>query len=387
MTPPIVGVPAFSMVALRAVLADLLAELALAQELDELRAEEDADQQRGRAAEQNPAHSALPRPGARRQHRGRIAIGRAGPRSAASVAATRSRPTPREPLTSTVSPSRSSRRRAAPRPPRASASAWPSPRELARASRAASGPTVTSSSTPRACACAPISRCRRGASAPSSSMSPSTATRRAGGRLGQVVDRRAHGHRVGVVAVVDHDDPAGQRAALPAQRREAHLERARAACSPSARAAATAASRLRRLCACANDGRSSIRSPRSSITHAAVLVALAQRHLAAVAEGDRARSSARRCGASSGSRAGTTTLAPRRAGPRSARPSRPRSPRASRAARGAPAPTLTITPTSGSAIAVSSAIWPAPAHRQLEHERLACRPARRAAPAAGRSRC
>ena len=47
-------------------------------------------------------------------------------------------------------------------------------------------------------------------------------------------------------------------------------------------------------------------------------------------------------------------------GPRSARPWPPRSPPASPAARGAPGPTLTITPTSGSAIAVSSAICPAP---------------------------
>ncbi len=46
--------------ALGAVLADLLAELALAQELDELRAQEDADQQGGHAAEDDAAHSALP---------------------------------------------------------------------------------------------------------------------------------------------------------------------------------------------------------------------------------------------------------------------------------------------------------------------------------------
>ena len=38
MMPPIVGVPGLRVVALGALLADVLAELALAQELDELRA-------------------------------------------------------------------------------------------------------------------------------------------------------------------------------------------------------------------------------------------------------------------------------------------------------------------------------------------------------------
>ncbi len=44
------------MVALRPVLADVLAELTLAQELDEAGAEEQADEQRRRAAEQDPPH-------------------------------------------------------------------------------------------------------------------------------------------------------------------------------------------------------------------------------------------------------------------------------------------------------------------------------------------
>ena len=47
-SPPIVGVPAFARCPCGALLADVLAELAQAQELDELRAEEDADQQRRR---------------------------------------------------------------------------------------------------------------------------------------------------------------------------------------------------------------------------------------------------------------------------------------------------------------------------------------------------
>ena len=50
----------------------------------------------------------------------------------------------------------------------------------------------------------------------------------------------------------------------------------------------------------------------------------------------------------------------RRASRRAARPWPPRRPRASRAARGGPGPMFVMTPTSGSQIAVSSAIWPAP---------------------------
>ena len=95
---------------------------------------------------------------------------------ACSASATTSRPTPREALTSTVSPGATSAgherggrrgvgdrmRVAAERP----------------AMCAARGPTVTSTSTPRSRACAPISSWKRRSSGPSSSMSPSTATRR-----------------------------------------------------------------------------------------------------------------------------------------------------------------------------------------------------------------
>src|SRR5258708_25007475 len=70
------------------VLADVLSELALAQERDELRAQEDADQQRGRTTDQDPPHQ----PGAPAA-------------SPTRRSATTSRPIPREPFTSTVSPS------------------------------------------------------------------------------------------------------------------------------------------------------------------------------------------------------------------------------------------------------------------------------------------
>ncbi len=190
-------------------------------------------------------------------------------------------------------------------------------------------------------------------------MSPSTATRRPSRRLGQVVDRRAHGHRVGVVAVrrrAPRRRAARSRCPRIAEKRTSRRPRG---VYPSARAAATAASRLRRLCACANDGRSSIRSPACDDQHRPVRAALRQRHVAALAERDRVqvRAQVRR-------RAAAPPPAPPRSpparGPRSAPPWRPRSPRACPAARGAPGPTLTITPTSGSAIAVSCAICPGP---------------------------
>ena len=56
MIPPIVGVPGLGVVAGRALLADVLPELARAQERDELRAQEDADEQRGRARDEDLAH-------------------------------------------------------------------------------------------------------------------------------------------------------------------------------------------------------------------------------------------------------------------------------------------------------------------------------------------
>src|SRR2546423_2467146 len=135
-----------------ALLADVLAELPLAQELDELGAQEDADQQRRGAAEEDAAHQLRRAPAAGAASLAR-ALARPTSARAPSASATRSSATPREPFTSTVSPLRSS-------PPRASAAVSAS--ATARASPAnaasmfsASGPTVTSRSTPRRAACAP----------------------------------------------------------------------------------------------------------------------------------------------------------------------------------------------------------------------------------------
>ena len=244
---------------------------------------------------------------------------------------------------------------AAPRPPPASATAWVSPSKPRRIS-AASGPTVTSRSTP-----ALARRARRSRGGGRRPRARARACRRAppraapAARRGKVVDRGAHRHRVGVVGVVDDEHPAGSSRAGRAAPRT-RTSSGRSGSTPSARAAATAASRLRRLWAC----------PKAAQLDAlAVVVDLRPRrrrpeqpHLAALAEGDRA-SSARRCGASSGSPAGTTAVAP------GARPAissafaaaiASSEPSSSRCA----GPTLTITPTSGRAIAVSSAIWPGP---------------------------
>ena len=114
-------------VLLRALLADLLAELALAQELDELRREEDADEQRGGAADEDLAHQPPPR--------------------AASASATTSSPTPREALTSTTSPGAARARRPAPRPPRRPSTACASPSNVSSIA-AERGPTAISTSTP-----------------------------------------------------------------------------------------------------------------------------------------------------------------------------------------------------------------------------------------------
>ena len=186
---------------------------------------------------------------------------------------------------------------------------------------------------------------KRRSSGPSSSMSPSTATRRPAGGRGEVVEGGAHRHRVGVVAVVDDDDAACESIRWPRIARERDLHGARPARRPTARAAASAASALRRMWAASNgtlDGRAG-----------------SSRDVAARAEGD-GRDVRAQVRAPAAARPAGMTAVPPGAARRSAPPSPPRSPRSSRAARGGPGPTLTITPTSGSAIAASSAIWPAP---------------------------
>ncbi len=124
--------------------------------------------------------------------------------SAPRAATTASSPTPREPFTSTVSPGASSRARAA-----AAAAASGAVRSLAaealRRSRRASAPDRDQQRRrrPRR-ACAADAR----GAAPARAR-PARASRRAPPRAGpgalrrQVLERRAHRHRVGVVAVVD----------------------------------------------------------------------------------------------------------------------------------------------------------------------------------------
>src|SRR5512144_1717268 len=97
--------------ALRALLTDVLAELALTQEGDELGRQKDADQQRRGARDQHAPHQRLPlgalmacvasSPGAALTRGVAPSPSEAGARSASR---TRSSPTPREPLTSTTSP-------------------------------------------------------------------------------------------------------------------------------------------------------------------------------------------------------------------------------------------------------------------------------------------
>ena len=147
-------------------------------------------------------------------------------------------------------------------------------------------------------------------------MSPSTATRRPGAR-GEIVQRGAHRHRVGVVAVVDQHDSV---CAAPHVRRAAPRTRTSSlprGVTPSVRAAAIAASRLRRLWACANDGRTACaplpaRDPRSSPRHRRRSAgrALHQLHIAALAERDRAQVGAQMAAPAAAPAAGTTTVAP-----------------------------------------------------------------------------
>src|SRR2546421_11058446 len=79
-------------------LPDVLSELPASQELDELRAEEQAHQQRRRSGDQDAAGNRAGQTGRRREHQS----------SSRSASQTRLSPTPREPLTSTRSPDSSS---------------------------------------------------------------------------------------------------------------------------------------------------------------------------------------------------------------------------------------------------------------------------------------
>ena len=142
-------------VVLRALLADVLAELVPAQEVDERRAGEDRDDQRDERRDEDACHYAV------------------------SFAATASSPTAREPFTSTTSPGRSERRERVGglvrgREP---ARGRRSPLDVAARER----PDRDRARRRRLAATAsPTSRWYAGASAPSSAISPSTATRRRG---------------------------------------------------------------------------------------------------------------------------------------------------------------------------------------------------------------
>ena len=200
--------------AFRTLLADVLPELARADERDELRAQEDADQQRGGPRDQHAAHQ---------------------PASAAcaSASATASRPTPREAFTSTASPARTSLGTSV-AACAASATTCDSPANASAVARLRS-PTATSSVH------AARGRVRADLGVEARLLRPELehvaehrdAARLAGGR-GEVVEGRAHGHRVGVVAVVDDGDTALQAPALAAP--SAERDRHRAAWSDPDRA-------------------------------------------------------------------------------------------------------------------------------------------------------
>ena len=374
-------------VPLRAVLADVLAELALAQELDELRAQEDADQQRGGAADENPAHSALPR-ARRRPARACTAAARRRLRPQRDRDALEADPA-RALDAARCRPSRSSAGEQLGRRPRRRPAREPR-RRTPRAISAASGPTVTSSSTPRSRACSPISRCRRRLVGPELEHVAEHRDPARRGGLGEVVERGAHRHRVGVVAVVDQRPR--RRAACTrcaAHRREATSSAPAGVTPERARRRHARRSRLQQV----------VRLRRRT---AAGAISLAADARSATSPSRLARGAAtRRRPSPKRDRAQVLAQVRRRAAAR--RPGRPTlapgaSPAISSALAAAIAssepsssrwagPTLTITPTSGSAIAVSSAICPGPRIAISSTSASRVRPARRGSPAAGRSRC
>ena len=239
--------------------------------------QEDADEQRRRPRDEDLAHAGT----------------HLAPARACRPRATTSRPTPREALTSTVSPGRSSSRgergrvggvgdgvRLAAEAPRPCA-----PR---------SGPTVDEQVDP--------ARARRGRRSPRGS-GPRRAraracrrARRRGARRGrgEIVEGGAHRHRVGVVAVVDDDDRPGQLDPLAAQGAQRDLERAARLDADRPRGGQRGervAAHVRRAERQRQPSPSSATSPPGpNVT---------------------TRRSSRRCGASSGSPAGTTAVAAR----------------------------------------------------------------------------
>src|SRR5262245_2276223 len=183
---------ALGLVRLRALLADLLADLEAAEAVDEPPAEEERDQHRGDDGHRRPEGDVAEDvegdgPGVQLveevvEHQAAV------PPRARSASTTCSRWIPREPLTTTRSPSRTrpGTRRAA---EVASSATWTStpPRRADSAALRESGPTATSSATPAAAARSPAARWNPAAWAPSSSMSPMTSTRRPAGSLAESV--------------------------------------------------------------------------------------------------------------------------------------------------------------------------------------------------------
>ena len=191
-TPPIVGRAALGLVALRALVADLLAEALPGEEPDQVRGEQDRDRERHARGDEDTPHAT----GSRVRHW-----------SPSSASASRSRPAARDALTSTTSPGSSSRaqqRRAAVRPTSA-ATVAAARRTRRRADRHERRSTPSSAAT-----AADLGVRGRGLRRPARPCRPSTAQVRRRGRRprerGQRLQRRAHRLRVRVVGVVDHGD-------------------------------------------------------------------------------------------------------------------------------------------------------------------------------------
>ena len=211
---------------------------------------------------------------------------------------------------------------------------------------------------------------------------------------GEVVERRAHRDRVGVVAVVHEDDPVAELEALAAEAGEAYVRGAVGHLAPAARRARRRPRpRPARWSGCAprRRGSGSAGSPGRGrdqrLGHALGDPALRPRR----------RRRRGRSAAAAAPAPGAAPARPPRPG-RSPMPVRAAAPSSTSALAAAIAstepssstwtgPTLVITATSGSAISRQLGDLAGAAHRHLEHQRSRCRRAPRAPSAAARSRC
>ncbi len=212
---------------------------------------------------------------------------------------------------------------------------------------------------------------------PSSPISPSTATRRpSAGQRSQVIERRAHRDRVGVVAVVHEHDSAGSSISSP-RRREKVIPGARRAISASGtlqrhpdRDRRQGVREVVRLAERERESAVRQRGCRSwpAIERPSPLRSRGE-DVAARAERDRHQPVVQVGLERLGVRRDNSAI--RRARARPGSPPWPRrSPRGCPSSSRCTGPTLVIAATSGSAISHSSAIWPAAAHRHLEHQHL-----------------